>query len=344
MNTTAVSRRAAVPDLVLTLGAFLLGLALLLAFLSVAGFDAAAGLAALWRGAFGSRYALLSATLVPAAPLLLLGLAFALAARAGALNIGMEGQFAMGAIGATWVGLAVGGWSPLFAIPAVLAAGLLAGAAWIVVPVVLRWRFGVTEVISTLLLNFVAEAAVSWAVTGPLQEASRSYPQSDPIAMSARLPRLLPPDRVHLGFVVALAIAAVLWVILARHRLGFVWRAVGASPRAATVTGRLPVERVAATVLLLSGALAGLGGAIEVSGVSAALYQNLSPGYGFTAIAVALLGRLHPAGIVVAAILFGALQAGAGAMQRDAGIPAVAVHVVQAVVILVMLLATRRRG
>lgn len=344
MTTIVAPRRAALPDLATTLGAFALGVLLLLLFLALAGFDPGAGLTALWRGAFGSRYAFLSATLVPAAPLLLLGLAFALGARAGALNIGMEGQFAMGAIGATWIGLGVGGWPAAVAVPAVLLGGLVAGACWMVVPVVLRLRFGVTEVISTLLLNFVAEAAVSWAVTGPLQEASGSYPQSDPIALSARLPRLLPPDRVHLGFLIALAVAGALWLILARHRHGFIWRAVGASPRAATVTGRLPVERITATVLLMSGALAGLGGAIEVSGVSTALYQNLSPGYGFTAIAVALLGRLHPAGIVVAAILFGALQAGAGAMQRDAGIPAVAVQVVQAVVILAMLLATRRRA
>jgi simple sugar transport system permease protein len=338
------TRRAALSDLGVTVGAFGLGILLLLVFLSLAGFDATAGVTALWRGAFGSRYAVLSATLVPAAPLLLLGLAFALAARAGGLNIGMEGQFAVGAIGATWIGLGVGGWSPALAVPAVLVGGMVVGALWMVVPVALRLRFGVTEVISTLLLNFVAEAAVSWSVTGPLQEASRSYPQSDPIGAAARLPRLLPPDRVHLGFLLALVLAGVLWLLFARHRVGFTLRAVGASPRAAAVTGRLPVERITALALLASGALAGLGGAVEVSGVSNALYQNLSPGYGFTAIAVALLGRLHPAGIAVAAILFGALQAGAGAMQRDAGIPAVAVQVVQAVVILAMLLASRRRA
>lgn len=326
-----------------TVIAFVLGLLTLILFLGVAGFDVGASLEALWQGAFGSRYAILSATLVRAVPLLVLGLAFALGARAGGLNIGMEGQFAAGAIAATWVGVSVGGLDPVVAVPATLAAGLLAGALWMALPVALRARFGVTEVISTLLLNFVAEAAVSWAVSGPLQEAQRTYPQSDPIALAARLPRLLPTERIHAGLLIALVLAVLLAVIFRRTRAGFALRAAGASPEAARITGRIRVSRVVAGALLGSGALAGLGGAIEVSGVSFALYQRLSPGYGFTAIAVALLGRLRPGAIVVAALLFGALEAGAGAMQRDAGVPAVAVMVVQAVVLLAMVLGTRER-
>jgi simple sugar transport system permease protein len=194
------------------------------------------------------------------------------------------------------------------------------------------------EVISTLLFNFVADAAVSYAVTGPLQEAKRVYPQSDPIADSARLP-LLPGSRLHGGILLAVVLAVVLWLLFTRTRWGFRLKAVGLSPRAAAVSGRIPVKRVLAGALLWSGALAGLGGGVEISGVTYTLFQNLSPGYGFTAIAVALLARLHPLGIIVTGVLFGALEAGAQGMQREAGVPAVAVQVAEATIILAVLLA-----
>ena len=169
------------------LGAGFLVLALGLA---VAGYDPLLSMGALWRGAFGSWYAIGSGTLVRAVPLIILGLGVAVAFRAGAFNIGAEGQFYAGAIAATWVGLQVGAWPGPLAVGAVWAAGAAAGLAWVAVPVLLKVKWGVLEVISTLLLNFVAEALVSFAVTGPLQETQRVYPQSDPIADSARLPIL----------------------------------------------------------------------------------------------------------------------------------------------------------
>jgi simple sugar transport system permease protein len=316
----------------------LLGLLVLAAGLQLAGYDAGAALGALWRGAFGSWYALSSATLVRSIPLIIIGLGIALAFRGGALNIGAEGQFYAGAMAATWIGLHVIGRPAVAALPAVLAAAVLAGAAWVVIPVWLQLRYGVLEVISTLLLNFVAASLVSLMVQGPLQEVRHIYPQSDPIAPTARLP-VVPGTRLHAGLVLALLGAAALWYLFARTLWGFRLRAVGAGPRAAAVSGRIDVRRMTAVALLGSGALAGLAGGVEVSGVSYALFQNLSPGYGFTAIAVALLARLHPLGIVVTGILFGALEAGAAAMQREAGVPAVAVYVVEAVVILVVLLA-----
>ncbi|MGH7523492.1 MAG: ABC transporter permease [Gemmatimonadales bacterium] len=329
-------------DLVQALLAPLLGVALLATFLLAAGFHVVPAMGALWQGSFGSWYAFTSGALVHATPLIVLGLAFTVGSKAGAINVGMEGQFAAGAILATWIGVHAGGLPGFVALSLVLAAGLVGGALWMVVPVILRQRFGITEVISTLLLNFVAAAAVSYVVTGPLQESSRSYPASDPVATAARLPLLWPATRLHLGFVVAIGLGGLLAVGLQRTRWGFALRAAGAGPAVASLMGRIPRARIIATTLLLSGALAGLGGAIEVSGVSYALYQNLSPGYGFTAIAVALLGRLRPVPVLAAGILFGALEAGAGAMQRDAGIPAVAVQVVEAVVIIAALLAARR--
>jgi len=318
--------------------ATLFGVLLLAAGLQLAGYDAVAALGALWRGAFGSWYALSSATLVRAIPLIIIGLGIALAFRGGALNIGAEGQFYAGAIAATWVGLHVVGRPAAVALPAVLAAALLAGAAWVLVPVWLQLRYGVLEVISTLLLNFVAASLVSLMVQGPLQESRHIYPQSDPIAVTARLPAV-PGTRLHAGLVLALLAAAALWYVFARTLWGFRLRAVGAGPRAAAISGQIDARRMTAVALLGSGALAGLAGGIEVSGVSYALFQNLSPGYGFTAIAVALLARLQPLGVVATGLLFGALEAGAGAMQREAGVPAVAVYVVEAVVILVVLLA-----
>jgi ABC-type uncharacterized transport system, permease component len=276
--------------------ATLFGVLLLAAGLQLAGYDAVAALGALWRGAFGSWYALSSATLVRAIPLIIIGLGIALAFRGGALNIGAEGQFYAGAIAATWVGLHVVGRPAAVALPAVLAAALLAGAAWVVVPVWLQLRYGVLEVISTLLLNFVAASLVSLMVQGPLQESRHIYPQSDPIAVTARLPAV-PGTRLHAGLVLALLAAAALWYVFARTLWGFRLRAVGAGPRAAAISGQIDARRMTAVALLGSGALAGLAGGIEVSGVSYALFQNLSPGYGFTGIAVALLARLQPLGV-----------------------------------------------
>ncbi|HEX2217436.1 MAG TPA: ABC transporter permease [Gemmatimonadales bacterium] len=326
-------------------GALAAGLGVLALGLELAGYDAGPALGALWSGAFGSWYALTSATLVRAVPLILIGLGLALAFRGGAFNIGGEGQFYAGAITATWLGLQVGALPAAIATTVVLSGAVLAGALWVAVPVLLRARFGVLEVISTLLLNFVAEALTSLMVQGPLQESQGIYPQSDAIAASARLP-LVPGTRLHAGLLLALAGALLLHHVFTRTLWGFQLRAAGLGPRAAEMAGRIDSRRTVAVALTASGAIAGLTGGVEVAGVSYALFQNLSPGYGFTAIAVALLGRLHPLGVVLAGLLFGALEAGAGAMQRDAGVPAVAVYVVEAVVILVVLLAesARRHG
>lgn len=323
--------------------AVLIGLGVLAIGLEAAGFGASAALGALWSGAFGSWYAFTSATLVRAVPLTLIGLGLAIAFRAGAFNIGAEGQFYAGAIAATWVGLHVADRPAPLAISALLLAAVLAGAAWVAVPVWLKLRFGVVEVISTLLLNFIAESLVSLMVLGPLQEADRIYPQSGAIAESARLP-LLAGTRLHLGFVLAVLTALVLWFFFSKTLWGFRLRAVGMGPRAAEVSGRVDSQQTGAAALFLSGAMAGLAGGVEVSGVSYALFQNLSPGYGFTGIAVALLGGLHPGGVLIAGILFGGLEAGAGAMQREAGVPAVAVYVVEAVIIIVAVLATAPKG
>lgn len=333
--------RALVPAAV----AILAGVVVLGVGLTLSGYDALAALGAMWRGAFGSGDVILSALLPRAIPLMLIGLGIGLAFRAGALNIGAEGQFYAGAIVATWVGLAVAGWPRLIGVPAVLIAACAAGLCWAMVPVVLRIRFGVLEVISTLLMNFVADALVSWMVVGPLQESRHSYPQSDPLPLAARLPQLA-GTRLHLGLALALVLAVALRVFGQRTLAGFRLRATGANPSAARVAGGINTSRVFAAALLASGAFAGLAGGAEVSGTTYALFQSLSPGYGFTGIAVALLARLDPLATIGTALLFAAMEAGASAMQREAGVPAVAVSMVEATIIIVVLLSevARRRG
>ncbi len=298
-------------------------------------------LLALLDGAFGSSYAILSATLVRATPLLLLGLAVTLAFRAGVLNIGAEGQLIVGAIAASAVALGLDALPRPVLVAAMAVAGAAAGASWAGIAAVLRRRFGVLEVISTIMLNFIALALVGWMVRGPLQEPTHVYPQSPTFASQAHWPFLIPGQRLHLGFALGIALALGAWAWLAFTASGLRVRLVGAGARAAASAGGIDVARTTFGVFLLSGALAGLAGASEVGGVTFALYEGLSPGYGYTAIAVALLARLDPRWVIASAVLFGALEAGAAAMQRDAGVPSVVVQVFVALTVLVVLAATQ---
>ncbi|MDP3773908.1 MAG: ABC transporter permease [Gemmatimonadales bacterium] len=281
------------------------------------------------------------AALIRGTPLLITGLAVALAFRAGIWNIGAEGQFYAGAVAAAWIGTRWGVHSPLIVLPLVMIAAGLAGALWAAAPALLRARFGVLEVITTIMLNFVAEHLVSFLVQGPLQESGHTYPQTDPIAAAARLAPIVPGTRLSWAFPLAVLLAVVMWVFFERTRAGFALRATGANPIAARIAGRIPVTRVATTAFLVSGAIAGLAGAAEVSGVTFALYERLSPGYGYTAIAVALLAGLHPLWIVVSALFFGALEAGAAMLQRTAGIPSVTVYAIEAAIILALVVGHR---
>lgn len=342
----------------------LVAAAVLALAISASGHPVGPAFAALARGAFGSWDAVLSGTLVRATPLVLAGLAVTVAFRAGVLNIGAEGQLLAGAAAATAVGLALGNGdggglvgslarggtaslqaSPfgVLAAPAALVAGGLGGAAVAGVAAWLRARHGVLEVISTLLLNAMTLACTGWLVRGPLQEPTGIYPQSPMLGPSARLPVLWPGTRLHAGWLLALVLAAGLAWWLQRTAGGFRLRATGANPSAAASAGGIATTRLAAWAFVASGALAGLAGAVEVTGVTYALYENLSPGYGFTAIAVALLAGLDPRWVPVTGVVFGALEAGAGAMQRDAGVPSVLVSVVEAVVILALVLARQGR-
>lgn len=323
------------------LGAAALGgaaLGTLAALLGLLGADVGESLAALWRGAAGSPDALLSATLVRATPLVLAGLGVAIAFRGGVLNIGAEGQLLAGATAAAAVGVLPLAYGAVWPATALVAAAL-AGSAWAAGPAWLKRRFGALEVISTIMLNFVAVQLVGFLVRGPLQEPSGVYPQSPEIAVGARLPVVVTGSRLHAGVLVAFALVAAATYGLGRTAAGFRLRAVGLNPEAAASAGLIDVARVQTRAFLASGALAGLAGGVQVLGVTFALYENLSPGYGYSAIAVALLGRLHPVGVVVSGLLLGGLSAGAAAMQRDAGVPAGVTAVVEAVLVLGLLAA-----
>lgn len=300
------------------------------------GFDPLQAGAALVRGSVGSPTAL-TITMVRAVPLILTGLAVSLAFRAGVWNIGAEGQLYAGAIAAVAVGIGGAGLPALILVPVVLLAAALAGALWAAVPAFMRVRLGVGEVITTILMNFVGVYLAAYMVSGPLQEARGIFPQTDPIADAAQLPILLPGTRVHMGVVLAVAVGAVMWVVFKRTRFGFAVRAVGSAPKAARIVGLIPVDRVMIISFLASGAVAGLAGGVEIAGVTFALYADLSPGWGYTAIAVALLGGLHPIAVIGTGLLFGALGSGAAAMQRDAGIPLAWASAVEALVILSVL-------
>jgi len=318
------------------LGSVAFGIPLLLAAL---GFDAGPAMIALWRGSFGSYDAITSGTLVRATPVMLTGLSVAIAFRAGVFNIGAEGQFLAGAAAATSLSMLPVLRASYPSSPVALVAGAIAGGAWAAIAALLRARFRVLEVISTILLNFIALYLVGYLVRGPLQEPLHIYPQSKTIAVAARLSRLLPSSRLHAGFLIAVAAALAAWWILKFTAAGFRLRAVGANADASRSAGMIDVSRTTTQAFVVSGALAGLAGAIELTGVTFALYENISPGYGYTGIAVALLARLDPLGVVASSLVFGGLEAGATAMQRDAGVPSVVVSVIEAIIVLGLIVA-----
>lgn len=311
--------------------------------LIVGGYDPFEAAGAALGGAFGSADAFLSVTLVRSIPLMLTGLAVAFAFRAGVWNIGAEGQLLAGAIAAAWVGLVGRALPAWLLLPMLLALAAFAGALWALVPALMKVRLGVGEVITTLLMSFVAIELTAFVVRGPLQEPRGVFPQTEAIAAGARLPALVPGTRLHLGVVLAVVAAVAVAWLFRQTKLGFRMRAVGASPEAARMAGKIDTGPVTLVAFLGSGALAGLAGGVQVAGVTYALYEGYSPGWGYTAIAVALLAALDPLWVLATALLFGALEAGAAAMQRDAGIPAVWAVAVQALLILAVLALDQMR-
>ncbi len=299
-------------------------LVLLVAF----GHDPLVAASVLFRAAFGTP-GNFAVTLVKATPLLVLGTAVAIAFRAAVWNVGADGQFLAGAIAATAVGVAAGPLPSLVAIPLVLAAAAAGGALAASPPAVLRLARGTPEVIGTIMMNFVIGFLLGYLLEeGPLREAAGTFPQSDPLAPSARLPRFDEASRLHAGLPVAILLALAAHLFLSRTLGGLRHRAAGLNARAAEAAG-IPVRRVAFLALLVSGSIAGLAGAIEVAAITRRLFTGFSGGIGYTAIAVALLGRLSIPAVAAAALFFGALDVGAASLQRAAHVPPTLALVVQ---------------
>ena len=259
-------------------------------------------------------------TLFNATPLIFTGLAVSLAFKCGLLNIGAEGQLTVGAFAAAWIGFTFNGWPGWLLIPAAMLAAMLAGGFWGAIPGVLKARFGSHEVINTIMLNFIAVGLVSYLTQSRYKVTGDAIMQTKPIAEQAHIARfstlLAPlglnfPDRIPLSvaFLVALLMCFLVWVFLWKTKWGYEIRAVGQNPSAAEYGG-ISVQGQIVLAMALSGALAGMVGIGEVMGYRYRYYDGFSPGYGFAGIAVALLGRNHPIGVVLAAILFGALNRG----------------------------------
>jgi simple sugar transport system permease protein len=302
-----------------------------------------AGFAALFDGAFGTKGEI-AETLVQTTNLLFPALGIAIAFRAGLFNIGAEGQLIMGGFAAGWLGAQF----PMpgyVAVPVVLIAGMIAGGVWGAIPGLMRARFGANEVIATLMLNVVATLLTTYLVTGPLQQGNAGASETGVLPKAAQLPDLISDTRLTWAFVIAVVLALVLRWVLQRTVFGYELRAAGDAPEAAKRAG-IDLGRTALVAMTLSGAIAGLGGATIVAGVLHRFNTGLSPGYGFIAIAVALVGNLDPLWIIVASIAFGVLQSGGIAMQAEAGIPRDVVSLIIGLVIIALagrrVIASRR--
>jgi general nucleoside transport system permease protein len=334
--------RARVPlalALAAPVGAAALALALSTLPLAWAGAPVLAAYGRLVEGALGSTFAL-TETLARATPLILTGLAAAVAFRAKLWNIGAEGQLYAGALAAAAVGSGALGVPAALLLPAVILAGALAGALLLLGPALLKVRLGVDEVVTTLLLNFVVLLFVQMMLEGPLQDPmGMGWPQSPPVLPAAELPKLLPRTRLHVGLVLALALAVLMWLYTRRTVWGFEARAVGANLEAARYAG-MPVGVVFVRTALLSGGLAGLAGVSEVAGLKGYLTQDLSPGFGYAGIVVAMLAQLNPLGCIASALFVAAVFVGADSMSRALGVSSYLANLIVATALLTMLLAT----
>ncbi len=333
-----VTRREPLPGwgrALLSLGAVLVTLALSAIPILAAGGDLGKSYYYLFRGALGTRFNLLE-TLVKASPLTFVGLAVAFAFRARFWNIGAEGQLLAGAIAATWVGINGGGTPAFVLLPLVIAAGFAAGGLWASVPALLKTRLKVDDVVSSLLLNYVMIHLMGTLLFGPLQQPGSSWPRSPEIVAAARYPVLIARSRFHLGVPLALLAAAAVWFVNARTVFGYRAKAVGAGPRAAHFGG-IPTESVLLTTAFVSGGLAGLAGVGELCAIHFHLLMDISPGYGYTGIVIAMLGALHPVGVVLASLFFSIIIVGAQTMSRMTGVPVYIVEVIQGLALMVML-------
>lgn len=328
---------------VTSIGVVALGVGLSIGLLAVTGADLSTALPALANGAVGDARAL-EETLRQAIPLLFIGLGVAVGFRTGLFNIGGEGQLYVGALAAIVISQVLPIGVPVIAVGLILVVGATTGAVWGGVAGWMRARLGMNEVITTILLNQIGFLLAGWAVHGPLRDrAGGGYPWSEEIAVQFRLPVLeVGPLSIPFGIVLAGVFAIGVYVLLERSLLGLELRTLGDNPDVAEYSGS-SVRRLAVLTMAIAGGLAGMAGVVELAGTQERLSDFFSPGYGFTAIAVALVGNARSGGVVVAALLFGALRAGASSMERIAQVPAATSLIAQAIIILLLVVARSDR-
>lgn len=312
----------------------LLGLIIGAVLILIAGANPLPTYGVMLRGAFGGPTQL-TETALKATPLLLVGLGLTAAFRARVWNIGGEGQFYMGALLGGVIGLSFPDLPQIVLIPLMLIAGAIGGLVWAWIAGWLKVRRGMNEIISTLMLNYIAILLVQYLVRGPLQDPKGFLPASAQLSQNARLP-LLFSSRIHIGVVLAVILVPLVFALLWKTPLGFKLRAVGSRVGVARYAG-IQVDRIVLFALSFSGALAGLAGIIEVSTLHTRLRGDISGGYGFSGVLVALLGRMHPLGVAVASVFFAALTIGAQSMHIVSGLQPSLADAIQAVVVLSVL-------
>ncbi|MGD1860110.1 MAG: ABC transporter permease [Leptolyngbyaceae cyanobacterium] len=339
-SSRLVQLRGTLAPLVAILAALLVGAVLML----IAGASPIAAYGALFRQALTTYFGFAD-TLTKTTPLLLVSLGVLVALRAGQFNLGGEGQIYMGGLGSLLLGLAFPNLPLLIHLPLALAGGFGFGAVWGAIAGYLKVARGLNEVLTTLLLNYVAQYLISYMVNGPLKAAGAPSPFSELVADSARLPTFLPQTQAHAGIFLALALAVLLTVAFAISAWGYRVDAVGQNPIAARYAG-ISVNRTVLQVMAISGGLAGLAGSSEVLGLKYRLFEDFSPGYGFDAVAIALLSRGNPVVVIFTAFFFGILRSGANVMQRSASVPVAIIYAIQGLTVLFVAisLALERRS
>jgi simple sugar transport system permease protein len=290
----------------------------------------------LFYGALGTRFNFLE-TFVKASPLLMTGLAVAFAFRAKFWNIGAEGQLLAGALTATALGVSLGGVPKPLVLPIVILAGFLAGGIWASIPALLKTKLKVDDVVSTLLLNYVMIHVMGALLFGPLQQPGSSWPRSTAIVEAACYPILVARSRFHMGIPLALVAVLVVWFINKKTIFGYQSKAVGVNIRAANFGG-INTTSVILWTALISGGLAGLAGVGELCAIQYRLIMDISPGYGYSGIVIAMLGNLHPIGVLLSSLFFSVIIVGAQTMSRMTGVPTYIAEVIQGMSLMVMLI------
>ena len=334
-----IAKRAPLPGwakILIPIAAILATLLLAAIPILIAGGDLLESYYALFFGALGTRFNLLE-TLIKMSPLLLTGLAVAFAFRAKFWNIGAEGQLMAGALMATTLGLSLKGVPAFLVLPMIILSGFLAGGIWAAVPALLKTKLKVDDVVSTLLLNYVMIHIMGALLFGPLQQPGSSWPRSSEIIAAAKYPILVTRSRFHLGVLIALAATFLIWFINKKTVFGYQSKAVGTSVRVAHFGG-INTTSIILWTALISGGLAGLAGVGELCAIQYRLIMDISPGYGYSGIVIAMLGNLHPVGVLFSSLFFSVIIVGAQTMSRMTGVPSYIAEVIQGMALMVMLI------